>query len=163
MKISFKSTLCVLLTSATLAVSGQEKGINADQAFTDLQSLTGTWRMVTKNATLYESWQKMNDSTYTAKSYKVTGRDTVLLEAIGLVLRGGEMMFIPTVAENQNKSVVFRLLKAENGRYVFENKAHDFPQRIVYNLPQNNMLQASIEGNANGQFKRSDYKFQKVL
>ena len=44
----------------------------------------------------------------------------------------------------------FRLKAGGPGRVVFENPAHDFPQRILYWLGDDGKLHARIEGTANG-------------
>jgi hypothetical protein len=105
----------------------------------------------------------INDSTLSGISYQVNGTDTVITERVQLIRRGFRIMYIPTVVENNNKPVVFILIKLDQGSYTFENKEHDFPQRIIYNLPRNNAMHAWIEGNINGQFKRSDFHYKKVL
>lgn len=132
--------------------------------FSPLHSLAGTWKMETAKAVLYESWEKLNDSTLKSRSYNVKDKDTVWLEEAELVKRGGRISYIPVVQEqNNNEPVVFILTKTEKNIYTFENAAHDFPQRIVYALPQNNLLHAWIEGYVNGQLKRIDYRYSKML
>jgi len=44
----------------------------------------------------------------------------------------------------------FKLVKLGNRRAVFENKIHDFPQRILYWLDGKDVLHARIEGTRNG-------------
>lgn len=44
----------------------------------------------------------------------------------------------------------FKLVERTAGKVVFENKAHDFPQRIIYHLTTPNTLQVTIEGEVNG-------------
>lgn len=42
--------------------------------------------------------------------------------------------------------VPFRLTEMTDNRVVFENRAHDFPQRIIYWLDENGRLHARVEG-----------------
>lgn len=136
---------------------------DAGRSFQNLNSLIGKWSMETSKGIVYESWLKLNDSTFKGLSFRVTGKDTAVLEQIELVLREGRIMFIPTVpGQNDEKPVVFTLAKTENNAYSFENKDHDFPNKVVYVLPKNNTLHAWIEGNINGQIKRMDFNFKKV-
>ena len=44
----------------------------------------------------------------------------------------------------------FKLVEMEARRVVFENKTHDFPQRILYWLDGREVLHARIEGTRNG-------------
>ncbi|HEY0057555.1 MAG TPA: DUF6265 family protein [Flavisolibacter sp.] len=144
-----------------LSISAQAQD-NA-KTFRDLNSLTGKWSMESSKGMLYESWLKLNDSTFKGLSFRVSGKDTTVLEQMELVLREGRIMFIPTVpGQNNEKPVVFTLARLENDGYIFENKEHDFPKRVVYVLPKANTLHAWIEGNINGEARKIDFKFKKV-
>lgn len=143
--------------------ASHESYSQVSKQFTDLQLLLGTWGMQTKKGMLYERWQKLNDSTLVSQSYKVNGADTVFLERVQLVRRGRSMQYVATVSdENGGKSVTFSLVKLENNTYVFENAQHDFPQRVIYSLPEKESLHAWIEGTVNGQLKKSDFFYNKV-
>lgn len=135
---------------------------NSNSDFSKLYSLQGTWKMETTRGILYECWEKMNDTTLRGGSYKLTGKDTMWLERVHLIKKGDKIQYIPIAKDqNNNEAVVFTLNKVDIETYVFENLTHDFPQRIVYTLPQNNLLHAWIEGNSNGQFKKIDYNYSK--
>lgn len=138
------------------------KAQDVNKSFKDLYALAGTWRMETSKGILYESWNVIDDSTLKSKSYKVTDNDTLALEQVELVKRNNAILYIPSVLENNNVPVIFTLVTLEKGGYTFENKEHDFPQRIIYTLPQNNTMHAWIEGDINGHFKKSDYNYIKV-
>lgn len=131
-----------------------------DNDFEKLHLLVGTWRMRSANGSLYESWKKMNDSAFAGCTYKVSGVDTVVLEQVNLIKKGASIQYIPLAkGQNNNQPVVFTLSRTEKGIYTFENTAHDFPQRIVYTLPQGNSMHAGIEGEINGKFRKVDYNY----
>jgi len=135
-----------------------------NETFEALHQLQGTWRMKTKNGALYEAWRKWSDTQLRCKSYKVIGTDTTLLEQVTLADRDGDIFYIPVV-ENQNnrQPVEFRLVKAQDHVFTFENKLHDYPQRIIYHLVSKDSVVARIEGtNAKGQQKSSNYYFSRV-
>jgi len=58
-------------------------------------------------------------------------------DAEGIVYQAGPMGRGP---------VPFRLSEATEGRAVFENPDHDFPQRIIYSLDERDRLHARVEG-----------------
>lgn len=154
----------LFLFSTSLLVNVLLQAQSPENNFKKLYSLAGTWKMETSKGVLYESWQKINDSTLKSRSYKVNGSDSVWLEAVELVRRGEKIQYIPTVqGQNDNKPVAFTLSKLENDIYIFENKTHDFPQRIVYVIPQNNALRAWIEGEVNGKLKKIEYNYAKSV
>jgi hypothetical protein len=55
----------------------------------------------------------------------------------------------------------FRLIESAAKRAVFENKAHDFPQRVTYKR-QGDTLTAAIEGAVNGQNRRIEFPYKKT-
>jgi hypothetical protein len=60
------------------------------------------------------------------------------------------------------RSTPFQLIESEGTRAVFENKAHDFPQRILYRLDEDGRLHARIEGEEKGVAKSMDWVYHKV-
>jgi hypothetical protein len=56
----------------------------------------------------------------------------------------------------------FRLVELGERRAVFENKAHDFPQRILYWLDANGALHARIEGPMKGKTVSQEWVWTKA-
>jgi hypothetical protein len=56
----------------------------------------------------------------------------------------------------------FRLVEAGDARVVFENKGHDFPQRILYWLGPKGELHARIEGTSGGQALHEEWVWTKA-
>jgi len=48
------------------------------------------------------------------------------------------------------------------GRLTFENKQHDFPQRVIYEQKGKGLLLAAIEGTYKGKEGREEYQMRKV-
>ena len=63
--------------------------------------------------------------------------------------------------EDKTKMVKFKLVYSNPKRLIFENKAHDFPQRICYENKGKNSLFAWISGKMNGNESRIDYNYQR--
>jgi hypothetical protein len=57
--------------------------------------------------------------------------------------------------------VAFRLI-SHDGVAIFENAAHDFPQRISYALTANDSLRVWIEGSRDGEPRRIEFLFLRV-
>lgn len=55
----------------------------------------------------------------------------------------------------------FTMITHENRRVVFENPAHDFPQRILY-WREGNTLHARIEGEVDGRTQAMDWTFRRA-
>jgi len=48
------------------------------------------------------------------------------------------------------------------GKLTFENKEHDFPQRVVYERKGPGLLVAAIEGTYKGKEEREEFQMRKV-
>lgn len=109
-------------------------------------------------ALFFENWTKINNENYKGLSYIIANKDTVFYESIQL-LNTDSGTFYNVAVKNQNngESVSFKLISNINQTFVFENKKHDFPQKIGYQLISKDTLKAWIEGNVNGEFKEQTF------
>jgi hypothetical protein len=148
--------ICLLSFLGLLSCnSGNEK-----RPLHELGKLEGIWMMQTAEGMIHEEWKTANDSLMQGLSYIVNGKDTMVLEQVDLSAAGNQVRYIVITPQNKDK-VAFTLKQPVDSLYVFENAAHDFPQRVIYKLPVNDSLHASIEGNTPAGPKRSDYHFVK--
>lgn len=116
--------------------------------------LIGTWQNETTQGTIYESWEAVNDSTLSGKSYLLDGDDIVLLEIITLEQRISGSYYIPVAfGQNDDRPVPFELSSATQRQLVFKNTAHDFPQQISYTRSTDDSLIAEISGTVDGEHR----------
>lgn len=109
--------------------------------------LLGKWKSRSPEGEATEIWAIGNDSTYTGKSYFIAGKDTVSSESLVLMQAGGDLLYIPTVKnQNEGKPVSFTLTSYKDNTMIFENPKHDFPQKIRYTRITNDSLLAEISG-----------------
>ena len=119
--------------------------------------------METGRGVIYEEWNVTNDKKLTGRSYRINNADTIIMERIELFCEGNDIVYQPTVSDQNNQQPVsFKLISNADNRYVFENKNHDFPQRVIYKLVSNDAVHARIEGIRNGQERGSDFKYSRV-
>jgi len=124
--------------------------------------LIGAWENKTTRGTLYESWQRENDSTFAGKSYFLKEKDTVVLETVFIEQRNANLFYIPTVkGQNNEQPVTFALTSSSDTLLVFENAAHDFPQKITYTRMSSDSLLAEISGIVKGQSKSQRFPMRK--
>lgn len=151
-----KKLMFVLLT----LLSGQLFAQYGLQHIKALHSLNGSWESERKRGTLIEQWAIINDSSMIGYSFIKTATDSIPEEKMELVLRSGKIFFIASAArQNNDTAVAFTLTNIENGKYFFENKQHDFPQRILYHLVDNKTLRAAIYGPLNGKETEVTFNF----
>ncbi|MDN5286093.1 MAG: hypothetical protein JWR38_2367 [Mucilaginibacter sp.] len=124
--------------------------------------LIGTWKHQSPKGSSTETWHKLNDSTYIAKSYVLRGTDTVSTESVRLEQRDGNLYYIPTVKnQNEGKPVSFKLTTSSAGQLVFENATHDFPQKITYTPIKQDSLLAEISGSYKGKQRAIQFPMKK--
>lgn len=129
-----------------------------------LDWIIGKWKRESRRGEVYETWQRLSDSTVEGDSWIVSSSDgkKVPLESLLLVEMAGDVFYIPKVAENEYP-VPFRLTSMEPGRVVFENPTHDFPQKIIYQRTGDDELKVTIEGPGDGEEARQvDFNFRRA-
>ena len=137
---------------------------DADLIFRELHVLDGTWFMPQDRGDRLEIWKIQDDSTLTGRGLRIKAEngDTVLLETMQLELRGDVIMYYATVrGQNKNEPVGFELTLADADGYLFENPAHDNPQKIRYRLLGNRELQVTTEGKRGNRTVADEYVFER--
>ena len=162
MKKKYYPALLVLCIAACPIAAVAQKRATDFQLFSQVQ---GTWVMESKKGKLYEDWKLKDKTTLTGKSYYLPGKDTLIAEYHELVLKGDELFYManPKNQNNHDQPVPFKLISSQHGLMIFENKAHDFPQRIAYHItPGTGKLAAWIEGDINGKPRKMEYFYTKL-
>ncbi|MBL7966264.1 MAG: hypothetical protein JNK09_04645 [Prolixibacteraceae bacterium] len=117
--------------------------------------LKGTWQRQSAKGILTETWQQLDESTFAGRSFFVSNGDTVSSETISLEQRNGKLYYIPIVSgQNDGKAIVFTQTKLSDSTIIFENPAHDFPQKIEYRFQKPDSLIAEVSS-VSGELKKS--------
>jgi Domain of unknown function (DUF6265) len=128
-----------------------------------LFQLEGSWKMNIRGGTRYEIWSKHSDSELRGISYRVRNGDSTLLERIRIVYDQNNISYIPIVEDQNNRQPVeFKMIFGENKKFIFENKLHDFPQRIIYSLITADSIIARVEGSQDGKESGIDFHFARI-
>jgi len=151
MKQIVNSILLLVIWASAFA---QEKDID------QFSWMLGEWRGAQGQAGLYEKWDKIDEFLMLGEGYYIVNGDTVIREILRIQKIGRFWTYIPII--NKGKPVMFTLIESEPGVWIFENKEHDFPQRVVYSQKTDGSLFAWIEGEQKGQFMKDEYAMQKV-
>jgi hypothetical protein len=133
------------------------------QEANSLKALQGTWRMKTSKGFLYEEWASSPAVILAGKSYRLNGQDSVILERLQIARRADGIYYESMVTgQNQGRTVGFRLVQSEAGKFEFENLQHDYPQRIIYRLVTPDSVVARIEGTKDGKVRGSDFYYKRI-
>lgn len=128
----------------------------------NLEWLIGEWENISVESEFYEIWSKRNDTVFYGESYLLINKDTVFSEIMMLEQKGIDLLLTPTTNDqNDGNPITFKLISSLNGEFIFENRDHDFPQRIVYTNPKPDSIFAYIEGTQDGEYRKSNFPFRK--
>lgn len=152
-----KPLVCFLILGIT-SCSNKKDNAHASKK-DDFDWLCGNW-MNDKDSTavFLESWTKVSEGNYNGESRVIAGNDTVFFESVQLQNTDTGIFYSVTILnQNDGIAVPFKLVSDTNQTLVFENKKHDFPQRIRYKFKAPDTLNASIEGLVNGVLKQEQF------
>ncbi|MDN3724926.1 DUF6265 family protein [Aequorivita sp. SDUM287046] len=136
--------------------------IAKEEKIDKLQWLLGTWINENGEEFSQETWSQESPTTFTAFSFTQVGKETVFAETMALEQKGDSLLLtVATANQNEKKPVTFKMVSSEKGHFTFENKNHDFPDRIIYTNPAKDSLHAWIEGTVNGVPKKIDFSFSR--
>jgi hypothetical protein len=105
--------------------------------------LLGTWQVDDKP--IYESWVDKEDGQYYGTTYKVQDQDTIEIERIVLSSDSSSVFYLATVPnQNDGLPVPFKMVKVGKSSAYFENRKHDFPQYISYDLKSDQLIHVQL-------------------
>lgn len=139
-------------------------GCNSYSDLDDFTWMLGSWsHSDEKNGVdFHEHWNKASANSFTGTGVAVDfNGDTLFKETLKLELIDGVPYYVATVPKNPGP-VLFRLVESSKQLAIFENKEHDFPQRIRYELDASNSLQVRLDGVEAGKPKVQRLKFARV-
>jgi len=139
----------------TFAIAGQ----TAPTKLSDLAWLAGCWEMSApaKNLLITEQWMKPAGGMMIGAGRTVKSGKAVDYEFLRIVEDADGIFYVAKPTGNKDETS-FKLTKASAGEVLFENPAHDFPQRIIYKLT-GNRLNARTEGSMNGKSRGIDFPY----
>ena len=159
-KLSVNRVLCLLLL---VFISQNLFAQFSQKDFSRLFPIQGKWKMNFDKNILTENWIKKNDTLLVSKSYLLTGKDSVLQESVELAFSKGKISYSVTVIGHFNQQlIVYNLVLVKNKIYTFENKEHDFPRQIIYDLNDEAILSVTINGYESGEFLTIPFIFSKI-
>lgn len=149
--------LLTLLSVTGLHAQWQQKDFKA------FQKAVGTWAFERGGTTVRETWIRVNDTLFEGSSYNIKNGVEELQETITLSFSKGSIVLTPTTRnQNDGNPIPFTLISNKKDRFVFENKAHDFPQQIIYHFKGDRQLDAAINGQTPKGFRQVDFPYRKT-
>jgi uncharacterized protein YciI len=101
---------------------------------------------------VYEQWNQSDDGTLRGISYKMENGEVEVTEYLSISSRDGEIVYTAVVlGQNGGAPVDFELTRSDTV-FVFENREHDFPQRIAYKYINNKSFRVEVSSRSQSGF-----------
>ena len=126
----------------------------------DVSWLQGCWEMRDGDRVVEERWMPPRAGSMIGVGRTTRGEKLVEHEFIVLTERDGRLAY---EAHPSGQATATFMSKPITGREaVFEDQAHDFPQRVGYKSTGPGQLLAWVEGTANGKTRRIEFAYRLV-
>lgn len=126
----------------------------------DFVWLAGCWENDRAGRMSEERWTKPKAGMMLGTGQTLKDGKTVEFEFMRIHEEKGEIFY--TAKPSGQPEASFKLVSHRDGKAVFENPQHDFPQRVIYGKQPDGSLLARIEGEMNGQKRGIDFPFKRA-
>jgi hypothetical protein len=135
---------------------------HAQATLADLSVMAGCWELRddSKNLLISEQWMSPAGTSILGMGRTVKGGKTTDWEFMRVEQRQDRLFFVARPKANSEETA-FKLISSLRGRFVFENKLHDFPQRVIYTVTDST-LTGRVEGESEGKSKGFDFRMKSV-
>ena len=150
-----RTVLVAGLIMTTAGAAAQPAATTADLAF-----MAGCWRLSAHGRTIDEHWLAPAGGSLMGVSRTVANGKTVEHEFLQIRDLPGGLTYIANPSGQAEAQ--FKMASKTADEIVFENPAHDFPQRIRYKKVGADRLEARVEGTMNGTSRGMDFPNARV-
>ena len=127
------------------------------QEIEKLAWMTGTWTQNKDGEILQESWLGPKGKMMAAVNLTSSAKRTSF-EFLRIVETPTGLAYL--ASPGGKTPVEFKLKEMSDKRVVFENPAHDFPQRLMYWIEPDGAMTARIEGTVAGKLRGMQWRFE---
>lgn len=117
--------------------------------------MAGCWRQEAPGRTVEEMWMAPRGDGMLGMSRTVAKGRIVDHEFLQIRVQDGRLVYIARPA--RQPEATFTAKSIGDREVIFENLAHDFPQRVIYRMQPDGNLAARIEGTDKGQTRGIDF------
>jgi hypothetical protein len=128
------------------------------QQIDKLAWMAGTWTQAKDGEVVQESWLGPRGRMMVASNLTTGKRNS--FEFLRIVEKDGALAYL--ASPGGKAPTEFKLKELGEKKVVFENPAHDFPQRIIYAIGFDGAMKARIEGTIQGKERGMEWRFEKA-
>lgn len=144
--------LVIMLALISSSITAQDDSI--------IKLFPGKWKMISDKIEYFEEWEITDESELTGIGFSIEEGDTVLSERLFLKKFDDTWAYV-ALPSNQNITL-FALSEFSDNYFIFENKEHDYPQKIIYEFASDGILKAATEGIIDGELMRREFSFKPI-
>jgi len=122
--------------------------------------LAGHWRMQSGDTVVEEVWMAPAGEVMPGMARTLRPGRKAFIEYTRIESRADGLYFV--AQPGGVPPTDFKRVESDATSIVFENKAHDFPQRVRYGLRDDGALEASISGVQGGELRTEAWQYQRV-
>jgi hypothetical protein len=160
MMVKLRRCATIAITGVLLVVAGASSMEAQTRDVATLRWLSGCWELRSGSRVTHEQWMAPLASQMMGMS-RTVARDTVReFEMLRIELRGGVPTYV--AMPSGQKEAHFAATVLTDTAVVFDNPAHDFPQRIRYRRVGADSLVARIEGTTGGRPRGIDFPMRRI-
>lgn len=150
----------VIFAAAPAVAAGICAMPSAQSAKVDtLAWLAGNWIQQDTGETVRERWAGPYGNVLLGVGVTTKGDTARSYEFFRIARSGGGISYF--ASPNAAAPTEFKAIELCSTRVVFENKSHDFPQRVIYWHEGNGALHARIEGMLKGKLEGEDWTYRR--
>jgi hypothetical protein len=147
----------ILPLACTLLFCG---GANA-APFDQLGWMQGCWKVAGAEEGTVEQWTSAAGGAMLGMSRTVKGGKMVEFEFVQIrEVTPGQLAYI--AQPSGQPKTTFPLARQIDATFIFEDLAHDFPQRVIYRPDGEHGMMARIEGMSKGKLKGIDFPMKRI-
>jgi hypothetical protein len=144
-------------TSAALAPAA------SDPSLAPVSWLTGVWRATDGDTITQEYWTGAEGGTMLGAGRTIKSGKTIFFEYLRIEKRADGIVYLASPKGRQPPTEFrYNPSASDANTIIFENPAHDFPQRITYRLLDTGEAEVSIDGIEHGQKHEKKWRFQRL-
>ena len=125
-----------------------------------LSWMTGCWERRTQNGLVAEQWGQPRGRMMLGAGQTIRGDSTLEYEQVRIADRGTAVVYYAQPSGQQPAEFVAE--SVSDTLVIFENPAHDFPQRVIYRKRGADSLIARVEGMRGGQLRGVNFPYGRV-
>lgn len=149
-----------VLVAAALTLSAAATSPNA---LGRLEWLAGCWRRASATRVVEETWMAPVAGLMLGSGRTTSAADGSLIEyeQTRIEANGDTIVFV--ARPSRQPEAMFIAIRFTDSLIVFENAAHDFPQRVGYRLVNADSMAGWIEGTVDGKSRHVDFPYARVV